>query len=123
MIDEGWRCFVGVPIGEPLYRELRSALGALKAAASAEADELRWIDPQEWHLTLAFMGPTPEAEIPRLVEAISEVAILVFLDQPEAGFAAAAGAGYEVERCRLTRLERNAAADRDDRIQHRTLAA
>jgi 2'-5' RNA ligase len=74
MIDEGWRCFVGVPIGEPLDRELRAALGALKAATSAEADELRWIDPQEWHLTLAFMGPIPEAEIPRLVEAISEVA-------------------------------------------------
>jgi len=74
MIDEGWRCFVGVPIGQPLDRELRAALGALKAATSAEADELRWIDPQEWHLTLAFMGPTPEAEIPRLVEAINEVA-------------------------------------------------
>jgi 2'-5' RNA ligase len=74
MIDEGWRCFVGVPIGEPLDRELRAALAALKAAASAEADELRWIDPQEWHLTLAFMGPTPESEIPRLIEAINEVA-------------------------------------------------
>jgi 2'-5' RNA ligase len=74
MIDEGWRCFVGVPIGQPLDRELRAALGALKAATSAEADELRWIDPQEWHLTLAFMGPTPESEIPRLVQAISEVA-------------------------------------------------
>ena len=74
MIDQDWRCFVGVPIGQPLDRELRAALGALKAAASAEADELRWIDPQEWHLTLAFMGPIPEADIPRLVEAINEVA-------------------------------------------------
>jgi 2'-5' RNA ligase len=74
MIDEGWRCFVGVPIGDPLDGELRAALEALRAATSAEADELRWIDPQEWHLTLAFMGPTPEAEIPRLVDAISEVA-------------------------------------------------
>ena len=74
MIDQDWRCFVGVPIGQPLDRELRAALGPLKGATSAEADELRWIDPQEWHLTLAFMGPTPEAEIPRLVEAISEVA-------------------------------------------------
>jgi RNA 2',3'-cyclic 3'-phosphodiesterase len=74
MIDQDWRCFVGVPIGQPLDGELRAALGALKSAASAEVDELRWIDPQEWHLTLAFMGPTAEAEIPRLVEAINEVA-------------------------------------------------
>ena len=74
MIDAGWRCFVGVPIGEPLDGELRAALGALKAAASAEADELRWIDPQEWHLTLAFMGPVAEAELPRLIEALTDVA-------------------------------------------------
>jgi 2'-5' RNA ligase len=74
MIDEGWRCFVGVPIGQPLDSELRASLGALKAAASAEADELRWIDPQEWHLTLAFMGPVAESELPRLIEALTDVA-------------------------------------------------
>ena len=74
MNEEGWRCFVGVPIGEPLDRDLRGALGALKAAASAEADELRWIDPKEWHLTLAFMGPTPESQVPALVEALTDVA-------------------------------------------------
>jgi len=74
MIDEGWRCFVGVPIGQPLNKELRASLGPLKAAASAEADELRWIAPREWHLTLAFMGPTPESELPRLIEALTDVA-------------------------------------------------
>ncbi|MEX0625223.1 MAG: RNA 2',3'-cyclic phosphodiesterase [Chloroflexota bacterium] len=74
MIDEGWRCFVGVPIGEPLDNELRAALGALQAAASVEADDLRWIDPQEWHLTLAFMGPIAESELPRLIEALNDVA-------------------------------------------------
>ena len=74
MIDEGWRCFVGVPIGQPLDRELRASLGSLKAATSADADELRWIDPNEWHLTLAFMGPTPESELPRLIEALTDVA-------------------------------------------------
>jgi 2'-5' RNA ligase len=74
MIDEGWRCFVGVPIGQPLDNELRASLGPLKAATSADADELRWIDPQEWHLTLAFMGPTPESELPRLIEALTDVA-------------------------------------------------
>jgi 2'-5' RNA ligase len=74
MIDEQWRCFVGVPIGEPLDSELRVALNALKGVASAERDDLRWIDPQEWHLTLAFMGPTAEEEIPRLIEALNDVA-------------------------------------------------
>src|SRR5678816_585474 len=74
MIDDGWRCFVGVPIGQPLDRDLRASLAGLQAAASADADELRWIDPQEWHLTLAFMGPTAEKEIPRLIDALDDVA-------------------------------------------------
>jgi RNA 2',3'-cyclic 3'-phosphodiesterase len=74
MTDDQWRCFVGVPIGEPLFAELRVAAEALRATASAETDELRWIDPQEWHLTLAFMGPTAEDDVPRLVAALTEVA-------------------------------------------------
>ena len=74
MIDGGWRCFVGVPIGEPLGGELRGALGGLQAATSVDADELRWIDPPAWHLTLAFLGPTAESEVPRLIEALEGVA-------------------------------------------------
>src|SRR6187397_2024479 len=74
MIDDGWRCFVGVPFGLPLDRDLRASLAGLQAAASADADELRWIDPQEWHVTLAFMGPTAEEEIPRLIGALNDVA-------------------------------------------------
>jgi 2'-5' RNA ligase len=74
MNDDQWRCFVGVPIGEPLNGELMTALGGLQAAASAETDDLRWIDPQEWHLTLAFLGPTASAEVPRLIAAMSDVA-------------------------------------------------
>lgn len=74
MIEGGWRCFVGVPIGEPLDGELRAAMQPLRDVTSAEADDLRWIDPKAWHLTLAFLGPTDEAEIPRLIEALIEVA-------------------------------------------------
>ena len=74
MSDEAWRCFVGVPIGEPLFGELRVAAEALRATASAGTDELRWIDPGEWHLTLAFMGPTDAEDVPRLVAALAGVA-------------------------------------------------
>lgn len=74
MNEERWRCFVGVPVGEPLGGQLRAALSPLRAAVSARADELRWIDPAAWHLTLAFLGPTPSGEVPRLTEAIGRVA-------------------------------------------------
>lgn len=74
MNDEAWRCFVGVPIGEPLLGQLRAAAAPLRATVSAEADELRWIDPMAWHLTLAFLGPTATEEVPRLTEALVRVA-------------------------------------------------
>lgn len=74
MIGDQWRCFVGVPIGEPLGGELRGALRALQTAASADPQDLRWIDPPAWHLTLAFLGPTSVEEVPRLIDALAEVA-------------------------------------------------
>ena len=76
MSSGDWRCFVGVPIGEPLGDDLRAALATLQAAASGQAgaDDLRWIDPAAWHLTLAFLGETPSQDVPRLAEALVEVA-------------------------------------------------
>ena len=74
MIDEPWRCFVGVPIDEPLRAELRTAVAELRNGAATESDDLRWTDPEAWHLTLAFLGPTPAADVPRLSQAIIDVA-------------------------------------------------
>jgi 2'-5' RNA ligase len=74
MNDDQWRCFVGVPIGEPLLGQLREAATPLQAIVSAEVDDLRWIDSAAWHLTLAFLGPTASEEVPRLVDALVHVA-------------------------------------------------
>lgn len=74
MNDEQWRCFVGVPIGEPLRGQLRAAAEPLRATVSAEADDLRWIDATAWHLTLAFLGPTQQEEVPSVIEALGRVA-------------------------------------------------
>jgi 2'-5' RNA ligase len=74
MIDDAWRCFVGVPIGEPLRDELRTAVADLRTGTSAESDDLRWTDPDAWHLTLAFLGPTAMSDVPRLAQAMVEVA-------------------------------------------------
>ena len=74
MNEEQWRCFVGVPIGEPLRGQLGAAAAPLRATVSADADDLRWIDPAAWHLTLAFLGPTASREVPRLIDALGRVA-------------------------------------------------
>ena len=52
---------------------------------------------------------------------IGEVAIAVFVDQPLAGGTALADAGHHVDHGRLPRADCDAAADRHNRIEHRTL--
>ena len=67
-----WRCFVAIPIDEDLRLRLADAMNAWRAVQPT--DSLRWTDPQGWHLTLAFIGWTDPARVPRLVRAIERVA-------------------------------------------------
>jgi 2'-5' RNA ligase len=76
--DRRWRCFVAVPIGEELRTIVAAAVAELRAAP--EADAWRWADPQGWHVTLAFMGATDPASVPRLSQALASLAA------SEAGF-------------------------------------
>ena len=55
--------------------------------------------------------------------AIGETPVLVLAHERQAGGARLGHARDDVDRDRLVRLEHVAAADRDDRIEHRTLAA
>jgi 2'-5' RNA ligase len=71
-MTELWRCFVAVPIGD----RLRSDLG--EAVASWHEDSrlagVRWTDPDAWHVTLAFLGPTDPRRIASIADAIQSVA-------------------------------------------------
>ena len=70
MSVERWRCFVAVPIGEALRNELRSAVDGWRGQT-----DLRWSDPDGWHVTLAFLGSIPAASVPALVERLVAVAV------------------------------------------------
>jgi len=70
MIDERWRCFVAVPIGEALRADLRIAVDAWRGLGT----DLRWTDPDGWHVTLAFLGPIEAASVFRLIERLALVA-------------------------------------------------
>lgn len=65
MTDERWRCFVAVPIGERLRADLRTALNEWRGVV-----DLRWTDPERWHVTLAFLGSIEAASVPGLVERL-----------------------------------------------------
>ena len=54
---------------------------------------------------------------------VGETPVLVFLDQRHAGFAVFGSARNPVDGRRLLGLERDPAADRDDRIEHRTFGS
>ena len=73
-MEERWRCFVAVPLGEELRSELRRAVEELRAAVPEAAEALRWTEPDGWHLTLAFLGwvvPEAVAGIGRAVEGVA----------------------------------------------------
>ena len=72
MTDEHWRCFVAVPIGDALRENLRDAVEAWRKRDDLAG--LRWADPDGWHLTLAFLGPTDPATVPVLIERLGSVA-------------------------------------------------
>jgi 2''-5'' RNA ligase len=71
-MNETWRCFVGVPIGEELRSELASFVERLRKPPMAAA--LRWSEPTGWHVTLAFLGSVPPSSIAALKKALRPVA-------------------------------------------------
>lgn len=69
MTNDRWRCFVAVPIGDRLRADLRMAVDAWRGL-----QDLRWTDPEGWHVTLAFLGSIEAASVPGLVEGLVPVA-------------------------------------------------
>lgn len=63
-VDTDWRLFIAVPMPEMVRDRLRDLIDRLEP----EGWPMRWVDPDNAHLTLHFLGDTPpeEAEILRL---------------------------------------------------------
>lgn len=80
---ETWRCFVGIPVGSPLRKDLQLAVARWQAQENAP--DLRWTDPDGWHVTLAFLGETDRSEVPGLVSALRVAADGVAEFQLETG--------------------------------------
>jgi 2'-5' RNA ligase len=52
------RLFVGVPLADAVIEEL----SAVSMRLQTSEDGLRWSAPESWHITLQFLGNTPEYE-------------------------------------------------------------
>jgi RNA 2',3'-cyclic 3'-phosphodiesterase len=56
------RLFVGIEVAEPPRRELRRRLEGLRD----RLPRARWVDVENLHLTLQFLGETSESDVPAL---------------------------------------------------------
>lgn len=66
------RAFVAVQVPDEVAEGVQRVQDALQALQPM--DQLRWIDPDDAHLTLKFLGDTPIPQLPAIVEALDSVA-------------------------------------------------
>ena len=64
------RIFVAVELDEPCRRALAAVQEVLKGAAGG----VRWVRPEGIHLTLKFIGPLDEQDLPAAVECLEAAA-------------------------------------------------
>ena len=59
------RLFIAINLPENVKREIKNIISETELDADA-----RWTPPENWHLTLTFLGYQPDENIPRITEAI-----------------------------------------------------
>lgn len=63
------RLFLALPLPATAQAELRSLMHALKR----EASEVRWVRPEQLHITLRFLGDVEEAQCDPLINAMTQI--------------------------------------------------
>lgn len=64
------RSFIALELSEDLREQLTSLLKRLRQTNAA----VKWVEPENLHLTLKFLGEVPEEQIEAIVEALRTVA-------------------------------------------------
>lgn len=64
------RCFVAIELPEAV----KKALGSLRTRLDLPQFDVRWVQPDNLHLTLRFLGEIPEEKLPEVEEASARTA-------------------------------------------------
>ncbi len=64
------RLFIAVPLPD----QVRAALGQLQERLAEAQADIKWVEPANLHLTLKFLGETPEGQVPAITEALTVTA-------------------------------------------------
>ena len=70
------RTFIAFKIERGVKEELVRIQQKLKRELARDF-KVNWLHPEAMHLTLAFLGNTPEAKIPEITSILDRVALLV----------------------------------------------
>jgi RNA 2',3'-cyclic 3'-phosphodiesterase len=71
------RLFVAVPLDEPAVQTVVALVEQIRADRARDAPDerdVRWVRMDGLHLTLRFLGPTPESGVPIVAEAVRRAA-------------------------------------------------
>ena len=71
------RLFVAVPLDPGLTEAIAALVARIRADRARDAPDerdVRWVRMDGLHLTLRFLGPTPEADVPTVAEAVRRAA-------------------------------------------------
>lgn len=68
------RLFVALEPPDPVRRRLAAAAAALRQAAGRAEADVRWVAPDNLHLTLQFLGAVPEERVSAVAGALTEAA-------------------------------------------------
>jgi RNA 2',3'-cyclic 3'-phosphodiesterase len=70
------RLFVALEPPAPVRRQLKLLAAELRRAAGRAARDVRWVLPEQIHLTLQFLGNAPEERLADVQRAVAEAAAL-----------------------------------------------
>ena len=65
------RCFISIEIPEPVKKNINEFIDILKKYNA----DIRWITPENLHLTLKFLGSTPEVLLPKIRDSLINVVL------------------------------------------------
>ena len=67
------RLFFALNVTNPLAQSFLPSFKKLKISAEKREFNVRWVPVENFHVTLSFLGETPEEHIPQLQEALADV--------------------------------------------------
>ncbi len=68
------RLFIGVQISPTVQTDLKQVYIKLKQMAQTSDYNIRWSPEENWHITLQFLGNADDAMVPKICEALDQVA-------------------------------------------------